>query len=80
MTMKAIQAVYQNGQIVLTEPAPESATVPINVLVVFPDPTEDPWREIVEDPTRRPALDEYVRECLAEIAQGQSEPLTSDQL
>ncbi len=78
--MKAVKAVYQNGQITLCEPVPNAETGPTNVLVVFPEEAEDPWRSILEDSTPRPALDKYVQECLDEIAQGKSEPLNLQQL
>ena len=77
--MKAIQGVYENGQIKLSEPAPISDGEPVNVLVVFPE-VEDPWQKILEDTSPRPALDKYVQECLDEIARGKSEPLNLEQL
>ncbi len=58
--MKAIQAVYENGQIKLCEPPPISNGEPVNVLVVFPEQVEDPWQKILDDPSPRPALDKYV--------------------
>jgi len=78
--MKAIQAVYENGQIKLSEPAPISDTEPVNVLVVFPEQVEDPWQKILDDPRPRPALEEYVQQCREEIAQGKTRPLDLDQL
>ena len=48
--MKAIQGVYENGQIKLSEPAPISDGEPVNVLVVFPEEVEDPWQKILDDP------------------------------
>jgi hypothetical protein len=72
--MKAVKAVYQNGQITFSEPGPT------NVLIVFPEEADDPWHSILEDSTPRPALDKYVQECLDEIARGKSEPLNLEQL
>jgi hypothetical protein len=80
MNMKAIQGVYENGQIKLCEPPPISNGEPVNVLVVFPEHVEDPWQKILDDPSPRPALDKYVQECLEEIAQGKTQPLDLDQL
>ncbi len=77
--MKAIQGVYENGQIKLSEPAPISDGEPVNVLVVFPE-VEDPWQKILEDTSPRPALDKYVQECREEIAQGKAVPLDLNQL
>jgi len=78
--MKAIEAVYENGQIKLCGPAPNSNSGPISVLVVFPEDAEEPWQRILEDPTPRAALDKYVEECLEEIRQGKTQPLDLNQL
>ena len=78
--MKAIQGVYENGQIKLSEAAPTSDGEPVNVLVVFPDEADDPWQKILEDTSPRPALEEYVKQCREEIAQGKAQPLNLDQL
>jgi predicted DNA-binding antitoxin AbrB/MazE fold protein len=77
--MKAIQGIYENGQIKLSEPAPISDGEPVNVLVVFPE-DEDSWQKILDDPSPRPALDKYVQESLEEIAQGKTQPLDLNQL
>ena len=77
--MKAIQGVYENGQIKLSEPAPVSYGEPVNVLVVFPE-VEDPWQKILEDTSPRPALDKLVREVEEEIAQGKTRPLDLNEL
>jgi predicted DNA-binding antitoxin AbrB/MazE fold protein len=78
--MKAIQAVYENGQIKLSEPVPVFDGESVKVLVVFPDPAEDPWERILNDPSPRPALDKLVRECQEEIAQGKAAPLNLNEL
>jgi hypothetical protein len=80
MNMKAIQGVYENGQIKLSEPPPISDSEPVNVLVVFPEQVEDAWQKILDYPSPRPALDKYVQECLEEIAQGKTQTLDLDQL
>ena len=51
MTMKAIKTIYQNGQITLSEPPPDADPEPVEVLVVFPQETEDSWEKILNDPT-----------------------------
>ena len=76
--MKAVKAIYQNGKIKLSE-KPEEAG-PTEVLVVFPEQVEDPWQKILDDPRPRPALEEYVKQCREEIAQGKTRPLDLDQL
>jgi predicted DNA-binding antitoxin AbrB/MazE fold protein len=78
--MKAIQGVYENGQIKLSEPAPVADGEPVNVLVVFPEQVEDPWQRILDDPRPRPALEKLVLEVKEEIAQGKAVPLDLDQL
>jgi hypothetical protein len=78
--MKAVKAVYQNGQITFSEPVPNAEPGPTNVLIVFPEEADDAWHSILEDSTPRPALDKYVQECLDEIARGKSEPLNLEQL
>lgn len=78
--MKAIQAIYHNGQIQLSQPGPEPDPEPIHVLVIFPDDGDEKWERIINDPTPRPALDQLVREVEEEIAQGKATPLDLDQL
>ena len=81
MTMKAVKAIYQNGQITLSEPPPDAADPePVEVLVVFPQEAEDPWEKILNDPTPRPALAQMVREVKEAIAQGKTAPLDLSQL
>jgi hypothetical protein len=69
--MKAIKAVYRDGRIHLTEPAPDPG--PVEVLVVFPE--DDPWQRLLDDPTPRPALVELVKEVRREQEQGKTRPL-----
>ena len=78
--MKAIQGVYENGQIKLSEPAPVSDGEPVDVLVVFPEEVEAPWQKILNDPRPRAALEKLVREVKEEISQGKVVPLDLDQL
>jgi hypothetical protein len=54
MVLKAVRGKYVKGKIRLAEPAPASG--PVDVLVVFPESSDDPWDAILNDPTPRPAL------------------------
>lgn len=76
--MKAIKATYEDGKIELSELPPE--TGPMEVLVVFPEATDDPWQQILLDSTPRPALNQWVKEVEEEIAQGKASPLDLGQL
>lgn len=78
--MKAIPAVFVNGQVTLAEPAPDGNGMPVEVLVIFPDPEVDPWERILNESTMRPSFKKYMEECLEEIAQGKAEPLDLDKL
>jgi hypothetical protein len=77
-TMKAVKGVYEKGKIKLAEKPDEPG--PLEVLVVFPELADDPWHEILSDPTPRPVLDQWVREVKEEVAQGQATPLDLQQL
>lgn len=76
--MKAMKAMYENGQITLAEPPPEMG--PVDVLVVFPEPPDDPWLSILAEETPRPAFTSFAEECLEQIQSGQANPLKLDQL
>jgi len=76
--MKAVRATYENGHITLAESPPSAG--PVEVLVVFPDPTEDPWERIHADPSLRPELSKWISEVESEIAQGRALPLRVDDL
>ena len=39
--MKAIKAIYENGKVKLSEKPEEPG--PVEVVVVFPEPSDDPW-------------------------------------
>ncbi|HEY2412609.1 MAG TPA: hypothetical protein VGI40_10220 [Pirellulaceae bacterium] len=76
--MKAVKAIYEKGRIKLSEKPTESG--PTEVLVVFPEPADDPWEAILNDPTPRPAFTKFVEECKREIAAGKTKPLNLDDL
>jgi hypothetical protein len=76
--MKAIKAIYQNGKVKLSE-KPEDPG-PVEVVVVFPEPSDDPWEAILNDPRPRPALAERIRQVREEIAKGKTKPMDYDRL
>ncbi|HKI34155.1 MAG TPA: hypothetical protein VKA46_20045 [Gemmataceae bacterium] len=78
--MKAVPAVYENGQITLSAPPENAELGPVRVLVIFPEESDDPWQKILTDSRPRPALDQYLKECLDEIALGKAEPLDPEHL
>jgi hypothetical protein len=76
--MKAIKAIYQNGKVKLSEKPAEPG--PMEVVVVFPEPSDDPWEAILSDPRPRPALARRIQEVRDEIAKGKTKPLDLDAL
>ena len=76
--MKAVKATYKNGQVTFAENPPEAG--PVEVLVVFPEATDDPWAGILAEETPRPAFAEFAKSCLEKIAEGKAKPLELDQL
>jgi hypothetical protein len=76
--MKAVKATYENGRVILSESPP--AAGPIEVLVVFPEQTDDPWERILTDGSDRPELSKWIAEVKTEIAQGKARPLSVDDL
>ena len=78
--MKAVKAVYENGQVQLSEPIANSDPGPIDVLVVFPEAADDPWRDILSETTSRHAFPKFAEGALEEIAQRKTEPLELDRL
>lgn len=71
--MKAVKAIYHNGKVKLSEKPSDPG--PVEVVVVFPEPSDDPWETILKDPTPRPALARWIKEVRKEIAQGKAKPL-----
>jgi hypothetical protein len=80
--MKAVKAIYEKGKIKLSEKVSEKldAHGPLEVLVVFPEPAQDPWEEILGNPKPRPKLNKLVNQVKKEIAQGKAKPLDLDDL
>jgi hypothetical protein len=76
--MKAIKAIYKNGKVKLSETPTEPG--PMEVVVVFPEPSDDPWEAILSDPRPRPALARRIQEVRDEIAKGKTKPLDLDAL
>lgn len=76
--MKAVKATYENGKIAFTEQPP--STGPVEVLVVFPEPADDPWESILAEKTTRSAFTEFAKGCMKEIAKGKAKPLELKQL
>ncbi len=76
--MKALKAVYANGQIKFEELPLDPG--PTEVLVVFPENSDDPWSEILNGSSARPALAQRIIALENEIAQGKASPLDLAQL
>lgn len=76
--MKAIKAIYENGKVKLTEKPAERG--PVEVMVVFPEPADEPWHAILEDPSPRPELTKWIEEVKREIMQGKAKPLELNDL
>ena len=76
--MKAIKAIYQNGKVKLSDKPSDPG--PMEVVVVFPVPSDDPWEAILNDPRPLPALARRIQQVRDEIAKGKTKPLDLDQL
>jgi hypothetical protein len=72
--MKILKAKYENGQIKLTEPAPEPG--PVDVEVVFLDRDDRRWDEIIRDAGSRPGLCAEADQVLEDYRTGKTAPLT----
>jgi hypothetical protein len=71
--MKAVKAIYIDGQITLSELPVFSE--PVEVLVVFPEATDDPWLDLLLESAPRPALSKRIKDLEEEIIQGKAIPL-----
>jgi hypothetical protein len=76
--MKAVKAIYHKGKVRLSEKPREVG--PTEVLVVFPEPSDDPWERLLNDSRPRPALARRIKEVLKEIAKGKPKPLDLNRL
>jgi hypothetical protein len=76
--MKAIKAIYQNGKVKLSEKPAEPG--PTEVVVVFPEPSDDPWEVILNGRRPRTALAQRIQEVRDQIAKGKAKPLDLDAL
>ena len=76
--MKILKAKYENGQVKLTEPAPEAG--PVDVEVVFLDRDDQRWDEIIRDLGLRPALCAEADQVLEDYRAGKTAPLDPEKL
>lgn len=76
--MIAVKAIYKDGKLEFSEPAPEAG--PVEVLVVFPNGDDDPWQSILNEEAPRPGFAKLMQEVLDEDAQGKAQPLNLDEL
>jgi hypothetical protein len=76
--MKILKGKYENGQVKLTEPAPESE--PVDVEVVFLDQDDRRWDEIIRDPGPRPALSAEADQALEDYRAGKTASLDPEKL
>jgi hypothetical protein len=76
--MKILKAKYENGQVKLTEPAPEPG--PVDVEVVFLDRDDRRWDEIIRDPGSRPTLCAEADQVLEDYRAGKTVPLHPEKL
>jgi hypothetical protein len=76
--MKAVKATYAGGKITFAETPPDKG--PVEVLVVFPEDADDPWKDILAEQTPRPAFAKFAQECLEKIGKGKAKPLDLDRL
>ena len=76
--MKILKGKYENGQVSLAEPAPEPG--PVDVEVVFLDPDDRRWDEIIRDPGPRPALSAEADQVLEDYRAGKTPPLDPQKL
>ena len=76
--MKILKGKYKNGQVTLTEPAPEPG--PSDVEVVFLDSDDQRWDEIIRDPGLRPALSAEAAQVLEDYRTGKTTALDPEKL
>jgi len=71
--MKAIRAIYQNGKVKLSEKPTDAG--PMEVLVVFPEPGDDPWEAILVEKAPRASFVKFAEQCRRDIRKGLAKPL-----
>ena len=71
--MKILKGKYENGRISLTEPAPGPG--PVDVEVVFLDPDDRRWDEMIRDSELRPTLSAEADRVLEDYRTGKTAPL-----
>jgi len=76
--MRILKGKFENGQVRLAEPAPEPG--PVDVEVVFLDPDDRRWDEIIRDPRPRPALSAEADQVFEDHQSGKTTPLDPDKL
>ncbi len=76
--MKILKGKYKNGRVTLREPAPEPG--PIDVEVVFVDPDDRRWEEIIRDRAPRPALSSEADEVLEDYRADKTTPLNPEKI
>jgi hypothetical protein len=76
--MKILKGKYENGQVSLTKLPPEPG--PVDVEVVFLDPDDRRWDDIIRDPGPRPALSAEADQVLEDYRVGKTAPLDPDKL
>src|SRR5260370_16923110 len=73
--MKAVKAVYENGQLKLSEPAPEDG--PVEVLVLFPENGDEAWEKIENEPAMRPAFAKFMEKKMVSVHSSLTTPNTT---
>ena len=76
--MKILKAKYENGQVKLREAAPEPG--PVDVEVVFLDPEDRRWDEIIRESSPRPELSAEADQVLEDYRAGKTNPLDPKKL
>jgi hypothetical protein len=71
--IRAVKASYQNGNIELAE-KPDGRR-PVEVLVVFPETSDDPWEAILVKKTVGVLVAKFAEECLDGIRIGKAKRL-----
>ncbi len=71
--MKILKAKYENGQVRLTEPAPDPG--PVDVEVVFLDADDRRWDKIIRESSPRPELSAEADHVLEEYRADKTTPL-----